>query len=87
MKITKLVFTEEVTATTPGTATSISSAACVRLFNNQAGIVTVGISTLVGAATTMSFSLPTLAIEFVKKNPTDVIYTTSAIKATNVAQY
>lgn len=85
MKLTKIIESEETTATSAGTATSISSATCVRLFNSQNATVTVGISTQVGAATTVSFSMPTLAIEFLQKNPTDVIYTSAAIKANKIA--
>ena len=39
--ITKIVATEVNTPTTAGTASSISSASCVRLFNNTVGVVTV----------------------------------------------
>lgn len=85
MYITKPISTEQDTPTTAGTASSISSATCVRLFNNQAGIVTVGISTQVGAATTISFSIPASYVEYLQKSGSDVIYSTSAIKATKVA--
>jgi hypothetical protein len=85
MSITKVILTEEVTATTAGTASSITGATCVRLYNNQSGIVTVGVSTLVGAATTNYFAMPAASIEFLQKSGTDVIWTSLAIKANKVA--
>jgi hypothetical protein len=85
MNLTKIIATEETTATSAGAATSITSATCVRLFNSQGSTVTVGVSTQVGAASTTFFSMPTLAVEFLQKQPTDVIYTSAAIKANKVA--
>lgn len=85
MPITKLIDTETNTATTAGTATSISSATCVRLYNNTAGIVTVGVCTVVGAATTNYFTMHQSTVEFLSKNASDVIWTSSAIKANKVA--
>ena len=85
MSVTKIIATEEITGTTAGTATSISSATVVRLYNNQTGVVTVGISTIVGAATTNYFSMPGGSIEFLAKQGSDVIWTSSAIKANKVA--
>lgn len=85
MPITKIVATEVNTGTTAGTASSISDATCVRLYNNTAGIVTVGVSTLVGAATTNYFAIPAGSVEFLQKPPSDVIWTSAAIKANKVA--
>ena len=85
MPITKIVATEVNTGTTAGAATSISDASCVRLYNSTAGIVTVGVSTQVGAATTNYFALPSGSIEFLQKAPSDVVWTSSAIKANKVA--
>lgn len=85
MQITKIINTEVNTATSAGTATSISSATCVRLYNNTAGIVTVGINTSVGAASTSYFAVPAGSVEFLQKNGSDVIWTSSAIKANQVA--
>lgn len=85
MEITKIITTEENTPTTAGTASSISDATCVRLFNNQAGIVTVGVSTLVGSATTNFFAMPGSSVEFLQKTSTDVIWTSTVIKANKVA--
>lgn len=84
MQRTKIIETEGATATSAGTATSISNATCVRLHNNSGGIATVGISTIVGAATTVYFSMPSNSVEFLEKLATDVIWTSSAIKASKV---
>jgi hypothetical protein len=85
MQITKIISTEVGTAITAGFATSIGEATCVRLFNNQTGIVTVGVSTLVGAATTNFFAMPGSSVEFLQKTSTDVIWTSTVIKANKVA--
>ena len=85
MQITKVITTEVNTATTAGTATSIGEATCVRIFNNQTGIVTVGLNTSVGAATTNFFTMPGSSVEFLQKLSTDVIWTSVAIKANKVA--
>jgi len=84
MQRTKVIETEVSTSTSAGSATSITSASCVRLHNITTGIVTVGVSTSVGAATTNYFSMPANSVEFLEKLPTDVIWTTSEIKATKV---
>jgi hypothetical protein len=84
MQRTKIIESEVSTGASAGAATSISSATCVRLHNNTTGIVTVGISTIVGAATTNYFSMPQNSVEFLEKLPTDVIWTSSAIKAAKV---
>jgi hypothetical protein len=85
MEITKIIKTEESTTTSVGSASSISDATCVRLFNNQTGIVTVGINTVVGAATTNFFTMPGSSVEFLQKTSTDVIWTSAVIKANKVA--
>jgi hypothetical protein len=85
MQRTKILSDIVTIPTTAGTASSISSATCVRLHNNTSGIVTVSISTSVGAGTTYSFSIPGDSVEFLEKLPTDVIYATSGIKVNKVA--
>lgn len=84
MQRTKVIESEVSTGASAGAATSIGSASCVRLHNNTSGIVTVGVSTQVGAATTVFFSMPGNSIEFLEKLPSDVIWTSSAIKASKV---
>jgi hypothetical protein len=84
MQITKLIETQISTPTTTGTATSLNSATCVRLCNDTGGEITVSISTSVGAATALTFTLPRYSVEFIQKQSTDVIFTGSAIKANKV---
>lgn len=83
--ITKIVATEVSTPTTAGAASSISDATCVRLYNNTVGVVTVGISTIVGAASTNYFTIPGGTVEILAKPASNVIWTSSAIKANKVA--
>jgi hypothetical protein len=85
MNLTKIIDTEVNTGSSAGAATSISDATCVRLFNNTVGIVTVGINTQVGAGTTNFFTIPAGHVEFLQKLPSDVIWTSSQIKANKVA--
>ena len=84
MQRTKVIETEVTTETSAGAATSIGSASCVRLHNSTSGIVTVGVSTSVGAATTVYFSMPGNSVEFLEKLPSEVLWTSVAIRATRV---
>jgi hypothetical protein len=84
MQRTKIIETEVTTATSAGAATSIGNATCVRLHNNTSGVATVGVSTIVGAATTSYFSMPPNSVEFLEKYSTDVIWSSPAIKAAKV---
>jgi hypothetical protein len=84
MQRTKIIETEVGTGSTAGAATSIGSATCVRLHNDTSGIITVGVSTIVGAATTVYFTMPAYSVEFLEKLPTEVIWTSSSIKASKV---
>jgi hypothetical protein len=85
MQITKLIETEISTPITAGTATSLNSATCVRLCNNTAGAIQVSISTSVGAATSLTFTIPPNSVEFLQKLPTDVLFSvTTSVKANKV---
>ena len=84
MQRTKVLATEASTPTTAGAASSIGRASCVRLHNNTSGVATVGVSTIVGAASTVYFSMPANTVEFLEKLPTDVLWTTPAIVASKV---
>lgn len=84
MQRTRLITTFEATPTSAGAASSINSATCVRLFNNTSGVATVSVSTSVGAATSLSFGMPSNSVEFLEKLPTDVIFTTVSIQANQV---
>lgn len=86
MQRTKLIATEIAMPTNAGTASSISEATCVRLCNISNQAETVSISTAVGAASTISFTLPHHPhVEFLQKASTDVIFASSAsVKASKV---
>ena len=84
MQRTKIIETEVSTGASAGAATSIGNATCVRLHNNTGGVATVGVSTIVGAATTSYFSMPSNSVEFLEKLSTDVIWSSPAIKASKV---
>lgn len=84
MQLTKLIGSEITTPTSAGAATSLVSATCVRLCNNTTNDVLVSITTAVGAANTISFTMLKQTVEFLQKAPTDVIFTDSAIKASKV---
>lgn len=84
MQRTKIIGDQETLSTIAGSASSISSATCVRLFNDHSGTVIVSISTSVGAATTLTFSMFKDEVEFLEKLPTDVIFASHAIKANKV---
>jgi hypothetical protein len=84
MQRTKIIETEIATPTSAVTASSITNATCIRLHNNTSGVVTIGISTIVGAATTNYFTMPGNSVEFLEKLPSEVIWTSSAIRAAKV---
>jgi hypothetical protein len=84
MQRTRVIETEINTPTSVGAATSISNATCVRLHNTTNSSVTVAIASSVGSATTNYFSMPGNSVEFLEKSPTDVIWTSSEIKANKV---
>jgi hypothetical protein len=84
MQRTKVIESEVLTGASAGAATSIGSASCVRLHNDTSGIITVGINTAVGAASTVFFSMPAYSVEFLEKYPSEVIWTSAAIKASKV---
>lgn len=74
MQRTKIITTEIAMPITAGTASSISEATCVRLYNGSGGAATVSISTSVGAASTSTFTMPNGSVEFLQKLSTDVIF-------------
>jgi hypothetical protein len=85
MQRTKIITTEIAMPTTAGTASSISEATCVRLYNGSGAAATVSISTAVGAASTMTFTMPNGTVEFLQKLPTDVIFASAnTVKAAKV---
>ena len=77
MQRTKIITTEIAMPTTAGAASSISEATCLRLVNISGSTATVSISTAVGAATTLTFTMPNNTVEFLQKLPTDVVFASS----------
>ena len=86
MQRTKIIATEVAMPTSAGTASSISEATCVRLINNSNESEVISISTAVGAASTISFTMtPSSIPEFLQKAATDVIFASSnLIRASKV---
>lgn len=84
MQRTRIIESEVGTGTTIGAATSINSATCVRLHNDTSGIVLVGVATNTSAGIALTFTMPGNSIEFLEKLPTEVIYTSTSIKASKV---
>lgn len=85
MQRTRVIATEVAMPTTAGTASSISEATCVRLYNGSGAAATVSISTAVGAATTNTFTMANAGVEFLQKASTDVIFASaSTVRATKV---
>ena len=84
MARTRIIETEVATAAVAGSASSITSATVVRIHNDTGNIVTVGVSTMVGAGTTQYFTMPANSVEFLEKKATEVIWTSAAIKAAKV---
>ena len=85
MQRTKIIATEVAMPTTAGTASSISNATCVRLYNGSGGVATVNLETSVGAGDTVTFTMPNGSVEFLQKLSTDVIWASAAtVKAAKV---
>jgi hypothetical protein len=85
MQRTKPLSIEEDLETSSGSGTSISSATCVRLYNGAGAATTIAISASVGASASYTFTLPSGAVEFIEKLPTDIIWAAAAsIKASKV---
>jgi hypothetical protein len=80
----RIIGTEIGTPTSGAAATNVSSATVVRLHNDTAAIRTVGVATVVGAASTAYFTMPANSVEFLEKYSSEVIFTDSAMKASKV---
>ena len=65
--------------------TSVSNATVVRLYNGVGSTAVVSMASTVGAADTVSFSMPTASVEFLEKPASYVIWADStAVRATKV---
>lgn len=80
MQRTKIIATEVALPTTAGTASSITDATCVRLFNGSGASATVSVanSTSAGLANTATFTMTTAGVEFLQKAANDYIWSSSA---------
>ena len=85
MARTLLIANEVALGTSASAGSSISSATVVRLFNGAGGIATVSMASTVGAADTVSFTMPQNHVEFLEKQASYVIWATdTAVKAAKV---
>ena len=85
MARTLLIADEIALGNNSGAGTSVSSATVVRLFNGAGGIATVSMASTVGAADTVSFTMPQNQVEFLEKPPSYVIWATStSVRAAKV---
>ena len=64
----------------PG-ATSFAQATVIRVVNVSGSTGTIGVCTVVGAATTNFITIPTGTVEYVEKKSTDVCYGTGTIRS------
>lgn len=83
MQRTKIIETQETLSNTAGSASSISSATCVRICNASSSALVVGMTTAVGAGNTFYFTVPQYSVEFLQKYPGDVIWATSGTITAN----
>jgi hypothetical protein len=83
MARTLLIGDEVALGTSPGN--NIFNATVVRLFNGETGVATVSMASTVGAADTISFTMPQSHVEFLEKPASYVIWASStSVKANKV---
>tara|TARA_Y100000287_G_scaffold105169_1_gene84270 strand:- start:70 stop:339 length:270 start_codon:yes stop_codon:yes gene_type:complete len=70
--------------TAAGSATSFAQATVIRVVNVSGSSATIGVCTVVGAATTNFITIPDGTVEYVEKKSTDVCYGTGTIRAAKV---
>ena len=80
-----LVLGDEIAVpTTSGAATSFAQATVVRVVNVSGSTGTIGVSTIVGAASTSFITIPTGTVEYLEKKATDVCWATGTIRGAKV---
>ena len=84
MARTLIIGNEIAVPTTFGAATSLAQATVLRVVNVSGSAATIGVSTLVGAATTNFITIPTGTVEYIEKKPNDVVYGTGTSRAAKV---
>lgn len=84
MARTLLIGDEIVIPTSVGSATSFENATVVRIVNVSGSDATVGLSTMVGAATTVSMTIPNGTVEYLEKKSYHVVYATGTLRGAKV---
>jgi|TARA_B100000085_G_scaffold199506_1_gene183041 NADPH-dependent ferric siderophore reductase len=84
MARTLLIGDEVAIPTAAGSATSFSQATVVRVVNVSGSSATVGVSTIVGAASTSFMTIPTGTVEYLEKRANEVIYATGTLRGAKV---
>ena len=85
MSTRTLILGDEIAVPTlAGSATSFSQATVVRVVNVSGSAGTIGVCTVVGAASTSFITIPTGTVEYVEKKATDVCYATGTIRGAKV---
>lgn len=84
MSRTLIIGDEIAIPTSAAAASSLEQATLVRVVNVSGSSGTIGVSTVVGAATTNFITIPDNTVEFVEKRPNDVVYATGTLRGTKV---
>ena len=84
MARTLLIGDEVAIPTAAGSATSFSQATVVRVVNVSGSSATVGVSTIVGAASTSFMTIPDGTVEYLEKRANEVIYATGTLRGAKV---
>ena len=84
MARTLLIGDEVAIPTVAGSATSFSQATVVRVVNVSGSSATVGVSTIVGAASTSFMTIPDGTVEYLEKRANDVVYATGTVRGAKV---
>jgi NADPH-dependent ferric siderophore reductase len=84
MARTLLIGDEVAIPTAAGSATSFSQATVVRVVNVSGSSATVGVSTIVGAASTSFMTIPDGTVEYLEKRANDVVYATGTVRGAKV---
>ena len=84
MARTLIIGNEIAVPTAAGSATSLEQATVVRVVNVSGSSATIGVSTLVGAASTNFITIPTGSVEYVEKKHTEVLYATGTVRGARV---
>lgn len=84
MARTLIIGDEIAIPTAAGSATSLEQATVIRVVNVSGSAGTIGVSTIVGAATTTFITIPDGKVEYVEKKPNHVVYGTGTLRGTKV---